>query len=191
MKDAIRSEKIDSMHPFADNFKKLHALPEHQRKIYAMATMLVATMGMFIASRFFLPPLQDLRLPSSDNQSAGIAEGASSPMESSQPLDNSQMADINKIPQIGPINGLMDALKSAKDLFVPKNMQTINTENAFESPTDQSSQRIRYYAMQAKSFSQYVLHQTQIFLTYTAAKILPYIQNIFSRSTPVIDVTSQ
>ena len=171
MKNTARPNKIDVLHIMNGYGETLHDLPERKRKIFAAGTMIIAGMTVLLASPFLVSPLEDLTLPSSDNKQASPFADVIVPHEINALPDNPQLADINNIPQIGPIKGFVEAFTAAKNLLAPADIQQTGQGNISESWSSKLSQWVKQYAVKAKIAFQYLFDHIQLFVTHGIQKI--------------------
>ena len=175
-KREITDEMRESYLDYAMSVIVARALPEPQRRFFGVVTMLIATLGVGMASWFLFVPLQNLSLPSVDD-TAQVAEQATE----SAPADDAQFADASKIPQIGPIKGFIDSFNAVKDLLVSKDLQAATQGNATEAWTSTLSQWISGIAIRAKAFSQYSFDHTKRILNFLPTQALAYPLDILNK----------
>jgi len=101
------------------NLEKMQSLPESQRRIFAILSMIGATLTIGMLFLFLSSPLQNIAVPLSEHsapnaQNAAIFQGISN----ETPPQNTQNA--NDIPHISPINGFLDSFNAVKNLFLPE-----------------------------------------------------------------------
>ncbi len=184
MEDDSYKEKPNPVQFVHDYMEALHALPEPQRRFFGVVTMLIATLGVGMASWFLFPALQSLNLPSiNDGTHLSDAQGGENRL-----IDDAQLADASKIPQIGPISGFVDSFNAVKDLLVSKDLQAIAQVNTTETWTGILSQWLGEFAAKAKIFSLSILDQTKMILNYLAKQALMYVPDFLNK---LISLTSR
>ncbi len=105
--------------------EKMHALPERNRRILALSTLIGG--GAIIAAVVWLTasPLHDLNTGSAGSS---IAED-----QTTQHTEGKNAATSINIPDIGPINGFLDSFKAAKNLLIPKELEVTKLDSASSS----------------------------------------------------------
>ena len=191
MEHTTRPEKSNPMQFMSAHLQTLHDLPERKRKIFAVGTMIIAGMTVFLASPFLTSPLEDLTLSSPDNKPASPFADVIVPNEIKALPDNPQLADINNIPQIGPIKGFVEAFTAAKDLLVPADIQQASQGNISESWSSKLSQWVKQYAIKAKIAFQYLFDHIQLLMTHGIQKISSFIGHLLDRLISNLSRNSQ
>lgn len=119
MSDISQKQHTGAAMTIRHNVQKMHSLPEQQRKIFAILSMIGATFGIGLLFLTFFNPLEQLDHSSSQSmirqENAALFEGLSS--------DTSHQTN-NSIPQITPMRGFLDSFDAVKNLFVPHDIKT-------------------------------------------------------------------
>ncbi len=158
--------------------EKMHALPERNRRILALSTLIGG--GAIIAAVVWLTasPLHDLN--TQDSESPLIER------QTAQHARGKEFADASSIPDIGPISGFVDSFKAAKNLLIPKELEG-NILNASSSSWFQllSLEQISTWAKQLPSF---IIRETKIFAITILQNTITLLSSILGK---VITSTSR
>ena len=168
------------MYSLNDYLEKMRGFPEHKRKLFAVAMMVIATAATLSASWFLLSPLPEFDvLPLNKTLTPPIVD-TTIPNEINSLMNNSQNASANRIPEIGPVKESMDAFKAAMNMLAPQYMQKSSQGNISEAWTTQLTRLITTYAQKTKTAFIFILNQLQIFITHVIEKISAFVEHKFN-----------
>ena len=193
MQDASYQGKDIKTQFLSSHLHALQSLPDHKRKIFAIATLVIAIFGVCTATWFLFPPLQDLNLPSLDNEHIGVnADNSAQIVDGVNKLvDNSSLPDASKIPQIGPIKSFIDSFNAVKDMLAPKDVQVTSHDNVLEPWPHKLSQLSAELGSKTKAYAQYTIGTAKAFSQYLIARTLSYAPHMLDKLISSTSRTSQ
>ncbi|MDP3778548.1 MAG: hypothetical protein Q8R30_00690 [bacterium] len=103
---------------------KMHQLPERNRRILALSTLIGG--GAIIAAIVWMTasPLHDLNTRDEESSLTG---------QTAQHSEGKNLPAAGSIPDIGPIIGFLDSFKAAKNLLIPKELGVAKLDSASSS----------------------------------------------------------
>ena len=187
------NEKTSPLRFAHDYFETMRALPDNQRKVFAAATFVIGVIGVGLASWLLFPPLQDLNAPALQNNNqaqapanpdtgaAPIADGSQRAASQADASGNASFADVNNIPQIGPVKGFIDSFNAVKDLLVPADTHANAQASLWQTASDTLFQWIQQIIPKTETLLQYAFDQARMFINFLARQALHYIPDALNK----------